>query len=462
MRKKIIIDDIQHSGKLPPQSLELEEIVLGALMLEKDAYNRIATILSHTDFYSEANKCVYECIEQLSMQYKPIDLVTVHEKVKELGLMEKVGGIGYIVELTNKVASSANIEYHATVLKQHSIHRRFIQTLAESQTKAWENGIDIFELIRETETEIDRLSITKNTNRVMQVGKTASQVYLETEKAKENPSETVGLKSCIREINDKLMGYSAPDLIIVAARPGEGKSTLALQEALYIAEQGNPVLFFSMEMKDKQLVWKILSQKVNIEVLRIRSGNVSDSELTEMAYQSQTLQSVQLYFADGINTLGDIKSVARQSVKQMGIKFIVIDYLGLISHNVEGGTREQVVSEISRQLKMLCLELNVPVMLLSQLSRPVKGTSVKPPQLHDLKESGAIEANADGVIFIFRPEYHGVYNVDGFDEHFTEDMAIMDVAKQRLGNTGKFLTKWNGKYNRFENDKITAINYLKT
>ena len=460
MRKpKLIIDDITSMGKLPPQALDFEEIVLGAVMLEQSAYDRIALTVNSNDFYSEQNKLTFQAIEELSKNNEPINFVTVTKKAKELGTLELIGGAYYITTLTNRVASTANIEYNATVIKQKSTHRRFIQALAEAQQNAWNETLDIYDLIRSTGNEIDNLTLTKSKNDIIQIGTTAAKVYLDTENAKNNPSETVGLKSCIREINEKLMGYSAPDLIIVAARPGEGKSTLALQEALFIAEQGNPVLFFSMEMKDKQLVWKVLSQKTEIEVLRIRSGNISDTELTDIAYQSQSLKNVPLYFADGINNLADIKSVSRQSVKQKGIKFIVVDYLGLISHSVEGGTREQVVSEISRQLKQLCLELNVPIMLLSQLSRPTKGVSVKPPQLHDLKESGAIEANADGVIFIFRPEYHGVYNVDGFDEHFNENMAIIDVAKQRLGNTGKFLTAWNGKYNRFENDKITEFKF---
>lgn len=459
MKKKIIIDDITSMGKLPPQALDFEEIVLGAIMLEQSAYDRIALTINSNDFYSPKNKLVMQCVEELSKNNEPINLVTVAKKAKDLGTIEAIGGAYYITTLTNHVASTANIEYNAFVIKQKSTHRRFIQTLAEAQQNAWNETIDIYDLIRSTGNEIDNLTLTKSKNEIIQIGATASKVYLDTENAKNNPSETVGLKSCITEINEKLMGYSAPDLIIVAARPGEGKSTLALQEALYIAEQGNPVLFFSLEMKDKQLVWKVISQKAEIEVLRIRSGNVSDTELNEIAYQSQSLRNVPLYFADGINNLADIKSVARQSVKQKGIKFIVIDYLGLISHTVEGGTREQVVSEISRQLKVLCKELNVPIMLLSQLSRPTKGVSVKPPQLHDLKESGAIEANADGVIFIFRPEYHGVRNVEGFDEDFNEHMAILDVAKQRLGKTGKFLTSWNGKYNRFENDKVRDFKF---
>ena len=449
--KKIIIDNIMNMGKLPPQALDYEEIVLGAIMLEQPAYNRVALTLSSEDFYSDNNKHIYSIIQKLADQNKPINILTVTDKARELGVLEQLGGAFAIVSLTNRVLSAANIEYNALIIKQKSIHRRFIQTLSESQEAAWDDTKDIFDIIKSLQTEIDKLSLSKSKNDLIEVGKTASQVYIDTEFARANPNSIIGLPSCLNEINTKLMGYSAPDMIIIAARPGEGKSTLALQDALHIAESGSPVLFFSMEMRDKQLVWKIMSQKSEIEVLRIRSGNITETELNNIAYCSQDLQNTPLYFADGINSLNDIKSVSRQSVKQKGIKIIFIDYLGLINHNMEGATREQVVSEISRQLKQLAIELNIPIIVLSQLGRPIKGMAVKSPSLHDLKDSGAIEANADGVIFIFRPNYHGLTNVQGWDEYFNENMAIIDVAKQRLGNTGQFITGWNGKFSRFEN-----------
>lgn len=457
--KKIIIEDISNMGKLPPQATDYEEIVLGAVMQEQSAYDRIALTLNPEDFYLPQNKLIFEAIQQLANESKPTDFINVTKKAKELGTLDSIGGAYAIVTLTNRVASAASIEYNALVIKQKSIHRRFIQALSEAQINAWDETRDVFETIKTIQTEIDNLNLSKSKNDLIQVGKTANIVYLETEKARMNPNTLIGLPSCISQINEKLMGYSAPDMIIIAARPGEGKSTLALQDALHIAESGSPVLFFSMEMRDKQLVWKILSQKASIDVLRIRSGSVNDSELSDLAYYSQNLNSTPLYFADGVNNLADIKTLSRQSVKTKGIKIIFIDYLGLINHNMEGATREQVVSEISRQLKQLAIELNIPIVVLSQLGRPVKGVVIKSPSLHDLKDSGAIEANADCVIFIFRPFYHGLWQVHGWDEHFSEDKAIIDVAKQRLGNTGQFITGWNGRYSRFENGTIAEFKF---
>jgi replicative DNA helicase len=449
--EKIIIDNIENCGKLPPQANDLEITVLGSIMLEQPAFNRISIILTANDFYNESHKIIFKSFEQLAAKNKPIDLMTVIEQIRENNELEICGGPLYISQLTNHVSSTANLEYHSTIVKQKSDHRRFIQLLSETQIKAWDGQTDIYDLIKSSQSDIDNLVLGKNNTDLIHVGKTAIKVYEETEKLKNNPQETIGLKSFSKEINKKLMGYAAPDLIVVAARPGEGKSTFALEEALNIAENNEPVLFFSLEMKDKQLLYKILSQKANIEVLRIRSGHISENELTEIAYHSQNLQTTPLYFADGINQLQDIKSISRRSVKNNGIKFIVIDYLGLISHEIQGANREQIVSDISKQLKQLAIELNVPIMLLSQLSRPTKGVTIKPPTLFDLKESGGTESNADVVLFIFRPEYWGISNVSGWDEIFNERMALLDVAKQRLGNTGQFLIGWNGQFSRFEN-----------
>lgn len=452
MRKqKIIIDDLINNGKIPPQAVDLETAVLGGCMLEKGAYDRAATLINSNDFYTDGHKLIFATMQELAAANKPIDILTVSNNLRDLGNLELVGGLFYISTLTNNVSSTANLETHCLIVKQKSVHRRFIQALSESQSKAWDETTDIFELIKTTQTEIDNLVLSKSKSQLIKIGETANKVYLETEKQKNNPQELIGLKSSLKEINLKLMGYNAPDLIIVAGRPGEGKSTFALNEALTIATNGSPVLFFSLEMNDRQLCWKVISNQSNIDVLRIRSGNVNDSELKDIAYNSEKLNNTPLYLTDGINNLNDIKSLARHAKKHNNIEFIVIDYLGLISFEIAGASREQVVSEITRQLKLLCLELNICIMLLAQLNRPQKGVTVKQPTIFDLKESGAVESNADVIIFPYRPFYWGNTNVAGYDIDFDESMAIIDIAKQRLGTTGEFLAGWNGKYNRFEN-----------
>jgi replicative DNA helicase len=450
-RKKIIVDDILLSGKIPPQAPEIEEAILGGLMLEKTAYNRIATEITEDDFYKDSHKVIFKSISKLANENKNVDMLTVSDALRAENDLDNAGGLFALMQLTSNVASTAHLESHALIVKQHSTHRRFIQSLSERLSSAWNQGTDIYELIKETQSELDNLTLKKDSSQLIHVGKSANQVYIDTENARNNPNTIMGIKSSLREINEKLMGYCEPDLIIVAGRPGEGKSTYAIQEALFAAENGSPSLVFSMEMKDKQLAWKILSQKANIEVLRIRSGKITVDELNDLAFNAQELQATPLYFADGVNNLNDIKSISRRAVKSQGIKFIVIDYLGLISYRLDGANREQVVSEICRQLKALCIELSVPIMLLCQLSRPTKGTTVKPPTIFDLKESGGIESNADVIIFPHRPSYYGVTQVDGIDGIFTENMALIDVAKQRLGNTGHFVSGWDGAHSKFYN-----------
>lgn len=443
------------TGKIPPQAIDIEKTILGACLIEKTAYDRVATEITTEDFYEDKHIVIYDAISKLGSSNKNIDLLTVSDYLRTNGKLEQAGGLFYITDLTSRIASTVHLENYCLIIKQLSTHRKFITKLSLNLQKAWNTPPDIYELISETQNDIDNLILKKESTNIVHIGKIANQVYLETQNAKNNPNQLLGLPSSIKYINQTMHGYTEPDLIIVAARPGEGKTTFAINDSIHIAEQGHPTLFFSLEMKDRQLVWKVMSEKSNIEVIRIRSGKVTDSELNDMAYNAEKMQTVPFYMVDGVNKLSDIKSLSRRAVKHQGVKMIVVDYLGLITHRLEGANREQIVSDISKELKHLAKELSVPVMLLCQLARPTKGTTVKPATIFDLKESGGIESNADVVLLPFRPSYYGINNIDGYDEYFNDNMALMDIAKCRLGDTGKFIIGWDGPHSRFHDYQPT-------
>mgnify|MGYP003440208602 FL=1 len=443
------------TGKIPPQAIDIEKTILGACLIEKTAYDRVATEITTEDFYEDKHIVIYDAISKLGSSNKNIDLLTVSDYLRTNGKLENAGGLFYLTDLTSRIASTVHLENYCLIVKQLATHRKFITKLSLNLQKAWNTPPDIYELISETQNDIDNLILKKESTNIVHIGKIANQVYLETQNAKNNPNQLLGLPSSISFINRTMCGYTEPDLIVVAARPGEGKTTFAINEAINMAEKGHAVLFFSLEMKDRQLVWKIMSDKANIEVIRIRSGKVTDSELTEMAYNAEKFQNVPFYMVDGVNKLSDIKSISRRAVKHQLVELIVVDYLGLVKHKVDGANREQIVSDISAELKHLGKELSVPVILLSQLSRPQKGVTVKPATIFDLKESGGVESNADVVLLPFRPGYYGQTTVDGWDEYFNDNMALMDIAKCRLGDTGKFIIGWDGPHSRFHDYQPT-------
>jgi replicative DNA helicase len=440
--------ELSHIGKLPPQAIDLEEAVLGAILLERGTIDKVVSLLEPEDFYSEAHKEIYKSILSLYHQKNDIDILTVTNDLRTKKTLDSIGGAFFIVSVTNRIASAANVEYHAHIVKEKSITRKTIQVLSDGLENAF-NENDTFDLvgglIKKLESNID----LKKTQ-IQHISKAGSKVFDQMESNRNLGHELIGLPSCLKEINKNLMGYCSPDLIIVGARPGEGKTTLAVNEAFNIAKSGTPVLFFSMEMKGMQIASKVLSSLAETDIKSIRSGRIVDDKFTEVAYHTEKSLNVPFYIVDasGLSTM-EIKVITKSAIKEYGVKMIFVDYIQISKGSkAKYSTREEEVSDIAKDLKVIAMECDIPVMALSQMARLEKGT-YRLPQLSDLKESGGLEANADIVIFPSRPFHHGVTEVKGFDIQFSESDALIIIAKYRLGFCGATLVIFEGQYNRF-------------
>jgi replicative DNA helicase len=440
--------ELSHGGKLPPQAIDLEEAVLGAILLERGTIDKVVSLLDPDDFYSQAHKEIYKSILSLYHDKKDIDILTVVNDLRTKKTLDSIGGAFFVSSVTNRTASAANVEYHAHIVKEKSITRKTIQVLSDGLENAF-NENDTFDLvgglIKKLESNID----LKKTQ-IQHISKAGSKVFDQMESNRNLGHELIGLPSCLKEINKNLMGYCSPDLIIVGARPGEGKTTLAVNEAFNIAKSGTPVLFFSMEMKGMQIASKVLSSLAETDIKSIRSGRIVDDKFTEVAYHTEKSLNIPFYIVDasGLSTM-EIKAITKSAIKEYGVKMIFVDYIQISKGSkAKYSTREEEVSDIAKDLKGIAMECDIPVMALSQMARLEKGT-YRLPQLSDLKESGGLEANADIVIFPSRPFHHGVTEVKGFDIQFSESDALIIIAKYRLGFCGATLVIFEGEFNRF-------------
>lgn len=435
-------------GKIPPHSIELEIAILGAIMIERNAAGRIINDLTGEDFYDERHKTIYNSIKDLYIKSKPIDILTVAQTLRDSNKLDLIGGAYYISSLTNNVASAANIEYHATLIKQYSLHRNLINTLSQLLTDSWDENIDPFEFSKSASYKIE-ISTESLRSDMSSLGKIAVKTYDKIIAASEDNNELLGLPSSLTQLNDLTGGYSAPDLIIIAGGTGEGKSTLALNEAYHIAKKGHPIAFFSLEMKDYQLTWKILSSEINTDVTSLRKGWINQIQKNDLFDTVRNMSDIPFYIYDlGNLDINKFCGIVKEAKRKQGIELCVVDYLQLLRSSEKHGSREQEVSYISKRLKSLAMELNIPIIALSQLSRIEKGTK-RMYRLSDLRESGALEQDADSVIFVYNPAYHEVNEMDG--QVFTEGDIIITIAKMRMGDTGKILAKFNGKHSKFEN-----------
>lgn len=440
--------ELSHGGKLPPQAIDLEEAVLGAILLERGTIDKVVSLLEPNDFYLQAHKEIYKSILSLYNEKNDIDILTITNDLRTKKILDSIGGAFFVSSVTNRIASAANVEYHAHIVKEKSITRKTIQVLSDGLENAF-NENDTFDLvgglIKKLESNID----LKKTQ-IQHISKAGSKVFDQMESNRNLGHELIGLPSCLKEINKNLMGYCSPDLIIVGARPGEGKTTLAVNEAFNIAKSGTPVLFFSMEMKGMQIASKVLSSLAETDIKSIRSGRIVDDKFSDVAYHTEKSLNVPFYIVDasGLSTM-EIKAITKSAIKEYGVKMIFVDYIQISKGSkAKYSTREEEVSDIAKDLKGIAMECDIPVMALSQMARLEKGT-YRLPQLSDLKESGGLEANADIVIFPSRPFHHGVTEVKGFEIQFSESDALIIIAKYRLGFCGATLVIFEGEYNRF-------------
>ena len=423
-------------GTIPPQSVELEQAVLGALMLERDAIIDVQEYVKAETFYLEEHRTIFRAIQALSVEMKAIDLYTVTERLKSQRELQKVGGAAYLAELTQKVASAAHIEFHAKIIAQKYVQRELIRSATEIERRSYDDEVDVTELIGFAEQEIFRVSEGNVKRSVQAASDILRKALQQIEEASKTAGEYNGVRSGFTDIDAVTLGWQPSDLIIIAARPSMGKTAFVLTMARNMCvELKTPVAFFSLEMSSVQLMNRLIVAETQLNSKDLRTGNLTPAQWTHLESQTVELGRSPLYIDDTpALSVYEFRSKARRLKTQHDIQLIIIDYLQLMTASTPEtrGNREQEVSLISRTLKAIAKELNVPIIALSQLSRNVENRGgSKRPQLSDLRESGAIEQDADVVAFIHRPEYYGLTT----DENNmpTAGMAEIIIAKHRNG-----------------------------
>lgn len=443
-------------GKLPPQAVELEEAVLGALMLEKDAINAVIDILSEESFYKDAHRLIFKSIINLFRDSEPVDLLTVTSELRKSGDLEKAGGAFYITELTSQVSSSANIEYHSKIIQEQHLKREMIKIGSLMQQKSFEDTTDVFELMDSIQVSLLGLMGGISSNKSIKLKDSISDVFqqMKLDMTKKQNNEITGIPTPITKLNQFTGGWRNGDLIILAARPAMGKTALALDFAIAAAKEKRKVAFFSLEMVHQSLTYRIIAKETKVRsVQEMQRGDLNSDQYFKMDGKVNSLRALDITFDDEGNlSLMGIRAKANKIKMLEGIDMIVVDYLQLMADQVKGSNREQEISRISRALKVLAKELNIPVIALSQLSRAVETRGGnKKPILSDLRESGSIEQDADMVIFLYRPEYYGISEME-FDDIGvvdTKGLALGDIAKHRNGSLGEFRMNFDGRHVHF-------------
>jgi|TARA_R110002072_G_scaffold131586_6_gene271435 replicative DNA helicase len=442
-------------GKLPPQAVDLEEVVLGAMMIDKKGVDEVIDILSSDVFYKQQHQHIFDAIHMLFENSEPVDLLTVSSQLKKNATLEAAGGEFYLVQLTQKVSSSAHIEFHARIILQKFIQRSLIKISNEIIEESYDETTDVFDLLDTAESKL--YEITQGN--IKRSSETAQQLVIQAKKKIQeiaNREGLSGIPSGFDKVDKLTSGWQPSDLIIIAARPGMGKTALTLSMARNVAVEHNiPVAFFSLEMSSVQLITRLISSETGLSSEKLRTGNLEKHEWEQLNVKVNGLEKAPLFIDDTPSlSIFDLRAKARRLSSQHGIKLIMIDYLQLMTAggSQKGGNREQEISTISRNLKALAKELNVPVIALSQLSRAVetRGGS-KRPLLSDLRESGAIEQDADIVSFIYRPEYYKIEEWDDEERSPTEGQGEFIVAKHRNGGLDEIRLKFVGHLGRFEN-----------
>lgn len=421
------------AGRVPPQALEIEEAVLGALMLQKDAIMEVTDILVPETFYDDRHRLIYEAIQELSRNLRPIDLLTVVEQLRSSGQLEAVGGAYFVSQLSTRVNSAAHLEYHARIIAQKYIQRQMIDYSTNIQAAAYDNTTDILELLNKAEAELFQISEGNSKKDTARIDNVIQDAIRKIEEASKREDGLSGVPSGFTAMDRLTSGWQASDLIIVAARPSMGKTAFVLSMLRNMAVVHKvPVVMFSLEMSNVQLINRLIVGETGLTSDKIKTGKLQNYEWEQLDYKIRDLAEAPI-FVDDTPALSvfEFRSKARRLKMQHNVQMIIIDYLQLMTIGTDVGSREQEVSMISRTLKGIAKELDLPIMALSQLSRAVESRPDKRPQLSDLRESGAIEQDADIVMFIHRPERYGL--TEDHEGRSTKGIAEMIFAKHRNG-----------------------------
>lgn len=438
-------------GKIPPQALELEEAVLGAIMLEKDAILQIIDILKPESFYKEEHQKIYQAIIDLTSGNRAIDLLTVTEELRKKKQLDEIGGPVYITQLTSRVASAAHVEFHARIVAQKHIQRELIRVSSEIQSRAFDESTDVDDLLDFSEAELFNIAQGNIKKESQKVNVLIKEAILQIEEASKRADSLIGIPSGFTKLDGMTNGWQNSDLVIIAARPSMGKTAFVLSMARNMAvEHNRAVAIFSLEMASLQLVNRLIVAETELPSNRIRNGKLADFEWEQLDYKIKKLVDAPIFIDDTpAISIFELRAKARRLKRQHNVDILIIDYLQLMTGTPDTrGNREQEVSTISRSLKGIAKELSIPVIALSQLNRSVEIRSGnKRPQLSDLRESGAIEQDADMVIFIHRPEKYGLME----DENGNSLRGIAEIilAKHRNGPIGDVALKFKDEFAKF-------------
>ena len=443
-----------------PQAVEIERVVLGALMVDSDAFSVVSELLKPETFYEPRHQKIYEAIRNMNMDERPVDIMTLNDELSKMGEIDKVGGVDYLMEISSQVASAAHVESHARILAEKYMQRQLIHFAGDIETKAYDSSVDVDELMQQAEGSLFQISQNNMKQDFTQVAPVVKNAVEILQRAASNKGGLTGIPTGYVGMDEITSGWQASDLVIIAGRPAMGKTSFALSIAKNVAvDYGVPIGFFSLEMNNVQLVNRLISNVCEVSGRKILNGQLDPSDWERLDKRIGRLTDAPIYVDDtpGLSVF-ELRTKARRLVREKGVKIIMIDYLQLMNANgMKFGSRQEEVSTISRSLKGLAKELDIPVLALSQLSRNVEnreGLEGKRPQLSDLRESGAIEQDADMVLFVHRPEYYHIYQDEkGNDLH---GMAQIIIAKHRKGSTGDVLLNFRGEFTRFQDPTEAA------
>ena len=434
-------------GKVPPHDVEAEQAVLGSMLTDKDAVISAIEVLKEDDFYRTDNKSIYEAIMNLYNRAEPIDIITVKAELESLGKFEQVGGLEYLASLPDKVPTTANAMKYIKIVEEKSTLRNLIKTANEIIELGYDPTEDVSDIMEGAEKKIFNIMQNNDKKSYSPIKDILVDSFTQLEELYNRKQHITGVPSGFTELDYKTAGFHGSDLVLIAARPAMGKSAFALNIATNAAVRANvPVVIFSLEMSKEQMVNRILCSEAMVDSNKVRTGKLEEDDWTKLAGSIGPLSDAEIYIDDtpGISVM-EIRAKCRKLKLEKNIGMVVIDYLQLVQgSNRRNGSREQEISEISRSLKILAKELNVPVIALSQLSRAVEQRPDHRPMLSDLRESGAIEQDADIVIFLYRDDY---YNKDSEKK----DIAEVIIAKHRGGSLGTVELLWLGSYTKFVN-----------
>ena len=435
------------SHKLPPQNIEAEQSVLGGVLIENEAVHKVMEILTAEDFYRDAHRKIYDALMDLAERDEPADLITLTNELRKKEHLDSVGGASYVTSLIDSVVTAANIEYYAKIVKEKAILRKLIDTSTEIITHSYEDRSDVEGLLDEAERAIFEISENRVKPSFYSIRDIVKQSFKTIERLYEKKELVTGVPSGYRDLDQRTAGFQPSDLIIVAGRPSMGKTAFCLNVAQYAAiEKRIPVAIFSLEMSKEQIVIRMLCSEAQVEGTRLRTGFLSESDWPRLTLAAGNLSDAPIFIDDAAAlSVLELRAKARRLNAEHGLGMIMIDYLQLMRGRAKVESRQQEISEISRSLKALAKELNVPVIAVSQLSRRTEERQGMRPQLSDLRESGAIEQDADVIVFIYRDE---VYNRS--EDNPNRGKAELIIGKQRNGPTGKIELAFLEKFTTFK------------